>query len=91
MEGFISGIIGEFQGSSSNMEQNFLIWDNLMDCKSIFLTANTDTVYAFGAIDLKASGIVNELSAHVVSCCICCNSYSCCAGMQLLNNRPCGD
>ena len=39
--------------TSSN---NILIFDNLMDSAPLFLTGNTDTVYASGILDLKKDG-----------------------------------
>ena len=39
--------------TSSN---NVLIFDNLMDSAPLFLTGNTDTVYASGILDLKKDG-----------------------------------
>jgi len=36
--------------------QQVVIWENLMDAKTILLTANTETVYAMAHLDLKADG-----------------------------------
>ena len=33
-----------------------LLYDNLMDSNSLFLTGNTDTIYAVGLLDLKRDG-----------------------------------
>ncbi len=33
-----------------------IIWENLMDAKTVFLTANTETVYAISHLDLKGDG-----------------------------------
>ncbi|MCM3873053.1 MAG: DUF1254 domain-containing protein [Pyrinomonadaceae bacterium] len=33
-----------------------IIWESLMDAKTILLTANTETVYALGHLDLKSDG-----------------------------------
>ena len=33
-----------------------VIWENLMDAKTVLLTANTETVYALAHLDLKADG-----------------------------------
>ncbi len=33
-----------------------MIWENLMDARTVLLTANTETVYALGHLDLKADG-----------------------------------
>ena len=34
----------------------FVIWESLMDAKTLLLTANTETVYGLGCVDLKANG-----------------------------------
>lgn len=34
----------------------FVIWESLMDAKTLLLTANTETVYGLGCADLKANG-----------------------------------
>ena len=34
----------------------FVIWESLMDANTLLLTANTETVYGLGCIDLKANG-----------------------------------
>jgi len=36
--------------------QQVVIWENLMDAKTVLLTANTETVYAIGNLDLKSDG-----------------------------------
>jgi hypothetical protein len=36
--------------------QQMVIWENLMDAKTVLLTANTETVYAVGHLDLKTDG-----------------------------------
>ena len=36
--------------------QQIIIWENLMDAKTILLTANTETVYALGHLNLKDDG-----------------------------------
>jgi hypothetical protein len=33
-----------------------IIWDSLMDSATLLLTANTETVYAMGFLDLKRDG-----------------------------------
>ena len=48
----MQGLIDQFEGSISNVEQNMMI--NLMD-----LPANTDTVYIIGALDLEKSGMLD--------------------------------
>ena len=40
----------------SKTPQRLVIWENLMDAKTVLLTANTETVYAFGHLDLKTDG-----------------------------------
>ena len=46
------------QFSGGKPEQNWMIFDNLMDSNSLYLTGNTDTVYAFCVLDLEKSGPV---------------------------------
>jgi hypothetical protein len=43
-----------------------VIWDDLMDAKTVLLTANTETVYAAGHLDLKTDGptVVEAPPAH---------------------------
>src|SRR5262245_5559366 len=40
----------------SRTPQQVVIWESLMDAKTILLTANTETVYAIGHLDLKTDG-----------------------------------
>ena len=48
------------QGASKSNQ--IMIFDQLMDSNPLFLTGNTDTVYAFGAFDLEKDGpIVAEI------------------------------
>src|SRR5215469_3198739 len=42
------------------------IYDNLMDSKSLFLTPNTDTIYAMTWVDLKKGPVVIELPPEVL-------------------------
>ncbi|WP_313950198.1 DUF1254 domain-containing protein [Accumulibacter sp.] len=41
-------------------DNEMMIWSELMDAKSLFLTANADTVYFFGFIDLTKGPMVFE-------------------------------
>ncbi len=41
-------------------DNEFIIWSKLMDSKSLFLTANADTVYYIGALDLSNGPLVFE-------------------------------
>lgn len=43
----------EFGAARSNQ---MIIWENLMDAKTLVLTANTETVYGMGFLDLKSDG-----------------------------------
>ena len=43
----------EFAASKSNQ---VIIWESLMDAKTILLTPNTETVYGLGFLDLKGDG-----------------------------------
>ena len=40
----------------SRTPQQVVIWENLMDAKTVLLTANTETVYALSHLDLKTDG-----------------------------------
>ena len=40
----------------SRTPQQVVIWENLMDAKTVLLTANTETVYAMSHLDLKTDG-----------------------------------
>ena len=42
-------------------DNEVIVFSDLMDAKSLFLTANADTVYAFGALDLTKGPIVLEV------------------------------
>ena len=47
--------------------QHVVIWENLMDAKTVLLTANTETVYALSHLDLKADGpTVVEAPPHML-------------------------
>ena len=47
--------------------QQVVIWENLMDARTLLLTANTETVYAIGHLDLKADGpTVIEAPPHML-------------------------
>ena len=56
LEAIRHGCVAAFDGDCT--ETTWLIFDELMDSNSLFLTANTDTVYAFGMLDLEQSGPV---------------------------------
>lgn len=56
MEAIRRGVSQQFSGGKP--EQNWMIFDNLMDSNSLYLTGNTDTVYAFCVLDLEKSGPV---------------------------------
>ena len=43
-------------GIRSDKPNQVVIWENLMDAETIVLTANTETVYALGHLDLKTDG-----------------------------------
>lgn len=44
-----------------------IIWENLMDAATVLLTANTETVYALGQLDLKTDGpTVIEAPPHML-------------------------
>ena len=44
-----------------------VIWEDLMDARTVLLTANAETVYAVGHLDLKTDGpTVVEAPAHML-------------------------
>ena len=45
--------VRDFGAKGSNQ---VIIWEQLMDAKTLVLTANTETVYGMGFLDLKAEG-----------------------------------
>ncbi len=45
--------LAEFGATKPNQ---IIIWESLMDAKTVLLTANTETVYALGHLDLKSDG-----------------------------------
>jgi hypothetical protein len=51
-------------------DNEIIVYSHLMDAKSLYLTANADTVYFFGFIDLTKAPMVFEtppkLSAHLM-------------------------
>jgi hypothetical protein len=47
--------------------QQVVVWENLMDARTLLLTANTETVYAIGHLNLKADGpTVIEAPPHML-------------------------
>jgi hypothetical protein len=47
--------------------QHVVIWENLMDAKTVLLTANTETVYAISHLDLRSDGpTVVEAPPHML-------------------------
>jgi hypothetical protein len=47
--------------------QNVIIWEKLMDAKTVLLTANTETVYALAHLNLRADGpTVVEAPPHML-------------------------
>lgn len=47
-------------------DNEVLIFENLMDANSLFLTANADTVYVMGALDLTKGPLVVEMAPRVL-------------------------
>jgi hypothetical protein len=44
-----------------------VIWEDLMDARTVLLTANTETVYAIGHLDVKSEGpTVVEAPPHML-------------------------
>src|SRR5450631_1475970 len=52
------------QGADNN--QTVLVFENLMDSKSLFLTANTDSIYNVMWVDTKAGPVVIETPPNVL-------------------------
>ena len=51
----------------SKKPQQVVIWEDLMDARTVLLTANAETVYAVGHLDLKTDGpTVVEAPAHML-------------------------
>src|SRR5678815_2235410 len=48
-------------------DNEVIVFSDLMDSKSLFLTANADTVYAIGILDLTKGPMVLELSLIHIS------------------------
>jgi hypothetical protein len=47
--------------------QHVIVWENLMDAKTVLLTANTETVYAFAHLNLRSNGpTVVEAPPHML-------------------------
>ena len=52
-------VVAEHRGMAdfgAKRPNQIIIWEQLMDAATILLTANTETVYALGHLDLKADG-----------------------------------
>src|SRR5215470_7216742 len=47
--------------SAGVKDNEVIVFSELMDAKSLFLTANADTVYAFGVLDLTKGPVVLEV------------------------------
>src|SRR5262245_15826895 len=45
-----------FRDFGAKRTNQFIIWESLMDAKTLLLTANTETVYGLGFLDLKTDG-----------------------------------
>src|SRR5262249_49746535 len=62
--------IGSREGLRSfgaNTPQDVIIWEQLMDAKTVLLTANTETVYAIAHLNLKTDGpTVVEAPPHML-------------------------
>lgn len=46
--------------------QSVVIFENLMDSKTLFLTPNTETVYTIGWLDLKDGPLVVETPPNIL-------------------------
>jgi hypothetical protein len=54
------------RGAGVTDNQTVLIWENLMDSKSLFLTANTDSIYNVMWLDLKDGPLVIETPPNIL-------------------------
>jgi hypothetical protein len=50
-----------FRAFGAKQPNQFIIWEQLMDAKTLLLTANTETVYGMGFLDLKQGPTVVEI------------------------------
>jgi hypothetical protein len=49
-------------------DNEVIVFSELMDAKSLFLTANADTIYAIGVLDLTKGPMVLEVPPEVSRC-----------------------
>jgi hypothetical protein len=61
MHGIKTGLL---EAGATN--QTFFLWEKLMDSKSLFLTANTESVYGMTWLDLKQGPLVVETPPNVL-------------------------
>jgi hypothetical protein len=74
IEAFLQGMRGTsvyalckgFEGAGIKPNQGFGITEELMNARSLFLTANTTTVYVFTCLDLNAGPVVMEVPPAVL-------------------------
>src|SRR5450631_1052250 len=64
--GSTEGIRVGFASQGADNNQTVLIMENLMDSKSLFLTANTDSIYNLMWVDTKAGPVVLETPPNVL-------------------------
>jgi hypothetical protein len=62
----VEGLRAGFASQGADNNQTVLIMENLMDSKSLFLTANTDSVYNLVWLDTKAGPVVIETPPNVL-------------------------
>ena len=61
MQGVSIAAIRKGIASIGVKDNEFLLFSELMDSKSLFLTANADTIYFFGGLDLSKGPMVLEM------------------------------
>jgi hypothetical protein len=75
----VEAFVNAYQGASTyamregliakGVEDNTLVvFSDMMDAKSLFLTANADTIYFIGFIDLSKGPMVLEVPPNVLGC-----------------------
>jgi hypothetical protein len=62
----VEGLRAGFASQGADNNQTVLIMENLMDSKSLFLTANTDSIYNLMWLDTKAGPLVIETPPNVL-------------------------
>ena len=64
MRGVSIAAIHKGMPTSASKDNEVIIFSELMDAKSLFLTANADTIYFIGVLDLTKGPMVLEAAAQ---------------------------